>query len=161
MRWAVSALENDSLAWKIGPPSFSVVVGSDKAGAGEEWKIWEIIQFLPRYLSSHFSSIMLTQNLQESIFWYLLVDEAEESILSISWHSAGWSLLCVGCFIRTPSVSITHNTLLRYLDRPTLKHSQQSKQNQSTHLWSSEHCFGVDPVNDAWFATSVWLGPNY
>ena len=93
MRWAVSALENDSLAWKIGPPSFSVVVGSDKAGAGEEWKIWEIIQFLPRYLSSHFSSIMWTQNLLESISRYLLLVGAEESILSISWHSAGWSLL--------------------------------------------------------------------
>ena len=36
MRWAVSALENDSLPWKIGPPSFSVVVGSDKAGEGKE-----------------------------------------------------------------------------------------------------------------------------
>ena len=69
MRWAVSALENDSLAWEIGPPSFSVVVGSDKAGwrEGEEWKIWEIIEFLPRYLTFHFSSIMWTQNLQESI----------------------------------------------------------------------------------------------
>ena len=40
----------------------------------------------------------------------------------------GWvvSALCVGCFIRTPSVSITHNTLLRYLDRLTLKHRQST-----------------------------------
>ena len=56
MRWAVSALENDSLAWKIGPPSFSVVVGSDKAGAGEEWKMWEIIPFLPGQLILPFTS---------------------------------------------------------------------------------------------------------
>ena len=138
MRWAVSALENDSLSLK----DWSSVIlsrcglGQSRGREGEEWKIWEIIEFLPRYLTFHFPSIMWTQNLQESIFRYLLVAGAQESILSISWHSAGWSLLSAwDASLGAPSVSISHNTLLRYPDRPTNIKTHTTTIMRTQHFW--------------------------